>query len=324
MAAFYTFAALMVCMFVGGWVSTRCTAGEFRSEAVLYGVIVWAITSSLLIPLTAIGVGTGVSTVLAAHGIAKVKTEVLPAVANAKDMAKQNVDSAKNQLASVEDRVKQAANGERSDEGRSNRDENSTAKGDVSNDSSADGKSTSNASGSQERQSNASRESDSSNDSRESSNDSDRVSRDESTDNNSRVPHQTREEFKAASWWAFGGSFASLIAVMLGAIVGPTISVVRHEIPVGRAPNVRAKVGATLIGIFVEIQSGGGLSRISPRWRSMATKIASCPRAVRVLSVFCRKWNPRRMDFSTGQLKAKRELVERKSACRNKLAPVQM
>jgi hypothetical protein len=242
MAAFYTFAALMVCMFVGGWVSTRCTAGEFRSEAVLYGVIVWAITSSLLIPLTAIGVGTGVSTVLAAHGIAKVKTEVLPAVASAKDMAKQNVDSAKNQLASVEDRVKQAANGERSDEGRSDRDGNSTAKGDVSNDSSADGKSTSNASGSQERQSNSSRESDSSNESRESSNDSDRASRDESTDNNSRVPHQTREEFKAASWWAFGGSFVSLIAAMLGAIAGPTISVVRHEIPVGRSANARAKV----------------------------------------------------------------------------------
>jgi hypothetical protein len=241
-AAYYTFAALIVCMFIGGWVSTRCTAGEFRSEAALYGVIVWAVTSSLLIPLTAIGIGTGVSTVLAAHGIAKLKADIIPAVANAEDKAKQTVGQAKKQTAKVKDKVEQTANGEKSDdEGQSDRDANSTAKSDASNDSSADNKSTSNASDSQERQSSGSRESTSSNDSGESSNQSDRSARDESRDNNSKMPHQTREEFRAASWWAFGGSLVSLIAAMLGAVVGPTISVVRHEIPARRSSNVRPR-----------------------------------------------------------------------------------
>jgi hypothetical protein len=239
-AAYYTFAALIVCMFIGGWVSTRCTAGEFRSEAALYGVIVWAVTSALLIPLTALGIGTGVGTVLAAHGIAKLKTEVIPAVANAKDMTKQKVDLAKKQLTKVKDKVEQTANGDKSDdEGQSDHDANSTAKSDDSDDSSADNKSTSNAS--EEKQSNGSRESSSSNGSREASKNSDRASRDESKDNNSKTPHQTREELRAASWWAFGGSLVSLFAAMLGAIVGPTISVVRHEIPVGRSPNVRTR-----------------------------------------------------------------------------------
>jgi hypothetical protein len=241
-AAYYTFAALIVCMFVGGWVSTRCTAGEFRSEAALYGVIVWAVTSSILIPLTALGISSGVGTVLAAHGIAKVKTDVIPAIANAKDITKQKVDAAKKQLTKAKDKVEQTANGDKSDdEGQSDRNANPTAKSDDSNDSSADNKSTSSASDSQEKQSNGSREATSSNDSGESSNQSERASRDESTNNNSKSPHQTREEFRAASWWAFGGSLVSLIAAMLGAIVGPTISVVRHEIPVGRSSNVQTR-----------------------------------------------------------------------------------
>lgn len=238
-AAYYTFAALIICMFVGGWVSTRCTAGEFRSEAALYGVIVWAVTSSLLIPLTALGIGTGVSTVLAAHGIAKLKTDVIPAIANAKDMTKQKVNLAKKELTKAKDKVEQTAKGDNSDdEGQSDHNANSTAKSDESNDSSADNKSTSNASDSQENKSNGSQESTSSNDSGKSSNQSDRASEDESTDNNSKTPHQTREELRAASWWAFGGSLVSLIAAMLGAIVGPTISVVRHEMPAGRSRNV--------------------------------------------------------------------------------------
>jgi hypothetical protein len=242
-AAGYSFAALIVCMFVGGWVSTRCTAGEFRSEAALYGVIVWAVTSSVLIPLTALGIGTGVSTVLAAHGIAKVKTDIIPAIANAKDMAKQKVDSAKKQVAKVKDKVEQTANGDKADDkGQSDHSANSTAKSDDSSDSSDDNKSTSNASDSQEKRAKDTRESTSSDDSGESSNRPDRASKDESTDNTAKTPHQTREELRAASWWAFGGSSVSLIAAILGAILGPTISVVRHEIPAGRSPNVRTQV----------------------------------------------------------------------------------
>ena len=40
-AAVWAFVTLLIGMFFGGWVATRCTAGELRTEAILYGIIVW-------------------------------------------------------------------------------------------------------------------------------------------------------------------------------------------------------------------------------------------------------------------------------------------
>jgi hypothetical protein len=63
-AAIWSFVSLLLAMFFAGWVSTVCTVGETRREAVLYGVIVWAVTSSLLLWLTAAGLSLGYSAVL--------------------------------------------------------------------------------------------------------------------------------------------------------------------------------------------------------------------------------------------------------------------
>ncbi len=115
-AAYYTFASLLISMFFGGWVSTRCTAGEYRGEAALYGLIVWAIASSILVPLTALGVGSGVSTVLASQGIAKLKTQAIPPVVNAENMAREKVDTAKKEFSAVKKKVEQTVTGDKSDE----------------------------------------------------------------------------------------------------------------------------------------------------------------------------------------------------------------
>jgi len=253
-AAYYTFVSLLISMFFGGWVSTRCTAGEYRGEAVLYGLIVWAITSSILVPLTALGVGSGVSTVLASQGIAKLKTDAIPPVVNAENMAKEKVDAAKKEFTAVKKKVEQTVNGDKSDDGeKSDRNADSTSTSDDSSSRSADNKSSSNASSSDENQSNRDRESTSTDDSNNSiplnsdnrrdrdarKDKSVRASTDEEMPNgNSTKHHQTREELKAASWWACGGTFLSLMAAVLGAVVGPTISVVRHKIPAGASPAV--------------------------------------------------------------------------------------
>jgi hypothetical protein len=63
-AAIWAFVSMLVAMFFAGWVATVCTVGENRTEAVLYGVIVWAITSSLLLWSTAAGLSLGYSAVL--------------------------------------------------------------------------------------------------------------------------------------------------------------------------------------------------------------------------------------------------------------------
>jgi MFS family permease len=63
-AAIWAFVSMLVSMFFAGWVVTVCTVGENRREAVLYGIIVWAITSSLLLWSTAAGLSLGYSAVL--------------------------------------------------------------------------------------------------------------------------------------------------------------------------------------------------------------------------------------------------------------------
>jgi MFS family permease len=63
-AAIWAFVSMLVAMFFAGWVATVCTVGENRTEAVLYGVVVWAITSSLLLWSTAAGLSLGYSAVL--------------------------------------------------------------------------------------------------------------------------------------------------------------------------------------------------------------------------------------------------------------------
>jgi hypothetical protein len=63
-AAIWAFVSLLIAMFFAGWVATVCTVGENRTEAVLYGIIVWAVTSSLLLWSTAAGLSLGYSSVL--------------------------------------------------------------------------------------------------------------------------------------------------------------------------------------------------------------------------------------------------------------------
>jgi len=58
-AGVWSFISLLVSLFVGGWVTTQVTVGESRGEAVLYGVVLWATTSVLLLWLTANGIQAG-------------------------------------------------------------------------------------------------------------------------------------------------------------------------------------------------------------------------------------------------------------------------
>jgi hypothetical protein len=58
-AGVWGFISLLIALFAGGWVTTQVTVGESRTEAVLYGVVLWATTSVLLLWLTAHGVRAG-------------------------------------------------------------------------------------------------------------------------------------------------------------------------------------------------------------------------------------------------------------------------
>jgi ABC-type transport system involved in multi-copper enzyme maturation permease subunit len=69
-AGVWGFISLLVALFAGGWVTTQVTTGESRTEAVLYGVVLWATTSVLLFWLTTHGVQAGVQAALATQNTA--------------------------------------------------------------------------------------------------------------------------------------------------------------------------------------------------------------------------------------------------------------
>ncbi|MHB0957766.1 MAG: hypothetical protein ACYC0X_18635 [Pirellulaceae bacterium] len=68
-AGVWGFISLLVALFTGGWVTTQVTAGETRTEAILYGVVLWATTSVLLLWLAANGVQAGMSAAMAAQSV---------------------------------------------------------------------------------------------------------------------------------------------------------------------------------------------------------------------------------------------------------------
>jgi hypothetical protein len=59
-AGVWGFISLLVALFAGGWVTTQVTTGESRTEAILYGVVLWATTSVLLIWITTNGARVGI------------------------------------------------------------------------------------------------------------------------------------------------------------------------------------------------------------------------------------------------------------------------
>jgi hypothetical protein len=61
-AGVWAFVSLAIAMFFAGWVTTQCTVGETRGEAVLYGIIVWAVTASFLVWSAATGLGMAKTT----------------------------------------------------------------------------------------------------------------------------------------------------------------------------------------------------------------------------------------------------------------------
>lgn len=69
-AGVWGFISLLLALFAGGWVTTQVTVGETRGEAILYGVVLWATTSVLLLWLTANGVRAGMNSEFVANNMA--------------------------------------------------------------------------------------------------------------------------------------------------------------------------------------------------------------------------------------------------------------
>ena len=58
-AAIWAILATAIALFVGGWVTSQCVAGEDKREAVIYGIIMWGVVFAMILWLVASGVRSG-------------------------------------------------------------------------------------------------------------------------------------------------------------------------------------------------------------------------------------------------------------------------
>jgi len=54
-AGIWAVASLLIALFVGGFVASRTTVGERKGEALMYGVLVWAVLFGMMVGITAVG-----------------------------------------------------------------------------------------------------------------------------------------------------------------------------------------------------------------------------------------------------------------------------
>ena len=65
-AAIYSIISLLLAMFFGGWTTSRLAVGESKTEAVLYGLILWGVLFLGMVWLLSAGIRTGFGAVLGA------------------------------------------------------------------------------------------------------------------------------------------------------------------------------------------------------------------------------------------------------------------
>lgn len=67
--AIWAVASTIIALFFGGWVTTQCTVGENKLEAVVHGVITWGLVLALLLGLLGMGVRAGFSAMAGMAGL---------------------------------------------------------------------------------------------------------------------------------------------------------------------------------------------------------------------------------------------------------------
>jgi hypothetical protein len=65
-AAIAAVVTALVSLFLGGWVSSQLAVGENKSEAIIYGVVLWGVVFAMLLWLMASGVQAGFNAMLGA------------------------------------------------------------------------------------------------------------------------------------------------------------------------------------------------------------------------------------------------------------------
>jgi hypothetical protein len=107
-AALWAVVSVLVSLFLGGYIATQCTAGENKSEAVIYGLTVWGVLFVALLWLTATGISFGFNGLIGA-----INSPSVPSLSaedlRAAGVSQEQVDKLREKLQSFPSEVRQVA-----------------------------------------------------------------------------------------------------------------------------------------------------------------------------------------------------------------------
>ena len=110
MSAVWAITVTAVCLYMGGFIASQLTTGENRMEAMVYGLLVWAVVFAMLVWLMATGVRAGFNAMLgvATAGTAIVDTAAKNTTPEDWEAAARRAGFDQSQIDVVKDRVKNA------------------------------------------------------------------------------------------------------------------------------------------------------------------------------------------------------------------------
>ncbi len=250
-AGVWSYITLILAMFLGGYISTLYTVGEFRYEAFLYGVVVWGVALASF-DSARFSRHWNPASARSWHriGLAKMTSVTEPLIVGAQEKFSNMGRRGEDLVADLGRRLSNAAK-EKTSSDQSNSDSNSSSSDNQSSIKSSSDKSnsdpqeTSSASNNSTDNNTAGTSGSSSTTNTSTSSSSDVSQQDTRQDNSSddrTISKETRSKLTAGAWYAFGGTLISVLAAVFGASIGPTFHVKHYKIPVRRTPVVAARV----------------------------------------------------------------------------------
>jgi hypothetical protein len=125
-AAVWAVITMIVALFVGGCVTTQCTVGENRMEAVIHGIIMWGVFFAAMVWLVAVGVRSGfnalvgMSTISQVAGTQNLTLQDWESAARRANVPQAQIDQWRAQINTAPEAAARAANDPRNQEAAAN------------------------------------------------------------------------------------------------------------------------------------------------------------------------------------------------------------
>ncbi len=105
-ASIWAIASAVISFLVGGYIASQCTVGENYGEAVIHGLVTWAVMLVMVFSLTALGVRAGFSAIL---GVAAIGENVAQATGETGESIARRAGATEADIEAVRDRTATAA-----------------------------------------------------------------------------------------------------------------------------------------------------------------------------------------------------------------------